>query len=45
MTDTEYLDGFIGELLHINEVSENKLVDLNASGGAYKLMKSEAKRS
>lgn len=38
MTDTEYLDGFIGELLHINEVSENKLVDLNASGGAYKLM-------
>lgn len=37
MTDTEYLDGFIGELLHINEVGDNKLIDLNASGGAYKL--------
>lgn len=34
MKDTQYLDGFIGELLHINEVAENKLIDLNANGGA-----------
>ncbi|MDE7379775.1 MAG: DUF4011 domain-containing protein, partial [Clostridia bacterium] len=33
MTDTQYLDGFIGELLHINEVADNKLIDLGASGG------------
>lgn len=34
MKDTQYLDGFIGELLHINEVADNKLIDLNAGGGA-----------
>lgn len=34
MTDTQYLDGFIGELLHINEVSDNKLIDLGSGGGA-----------
>lgn len=34
MNDTQYLDGFIGELLHINEVAENKLIDLNANNGA-----------
>ena len=34
MTDTEYLDGFTGELLHINEVADNKLIDLGASGGS-----------
>lgn len=34
MKDTRYLDGFIGELLHINEVADNKLIDLNAGGGA-----------
>ena len=34
MKDTRYIDGFIGELLHINEVSDNKLVDLNAGGKA-----------
>ncbi|MCM1439052.1 MAG: DUF4011 domain-containing protein [Roseburia sp.] len=33
MKDTQYIDGFTGELLHINEVSENKLIDLNAGGG------------
>ena len=32
--DTRYLDGFIGELLHINDVSENRLIDLGAGGGA-----------
>ena len=32
--DTQYIDGFIGELLHINEVADNKLIDLNACGGA-----------
>lgn len=32
--DTQYIDGFIGELLHINEVAENKLIDLGANGGA-----------
>ena len=31
--DTQYIDGFIGELLHINEVADNKLIDLNACGG------------
>lgn len=31
--DTRLLDGFIGELLHINDVAENKLIDLGASGG------------
>ena len=34
MKDTTYLDGFIGELLHINEVGDNKLIDLGANGGA-----------
>lgn len=31
--DTQYLDGFIDELLHVNETGKNKLVDLGASGG------------
>lgn len=34
MKDTQYLDGFIGELLHINEVADNKLIDLGAGNGA-----------
>ena len=34
MTDTQFLAGFIGELLHINEVADNKLIDLNANGGS-----------
>lgn len=38
MKDTQYLDGFIGELLHINEVADNKLIDLNAGGGATFLL-------
>ncbi len=38
MKDTRYLDGFIGELLHINEVADNKLIDLNAGGGATFLL-------
>ncbi|MGN1373293.1 MAG: AAA domain-containing protein [Candidatus Coproplasma sp.] len=29
----QLLDGFIEELLHINEVSDNKLIDLGASNG------------
>lgn len=29
----QLLDGFIGELLHINDVSDNKLIDLGANGG------------
>ncbi len=33
MNDTQYIDGFIGELLHINEVADNKLIDLNACCG------------
>ncbi|MDE7301057.1 MAG: DUF4011 domain-containing protein, partial [Clostridia bacterium] len=39
MQDTQYLDGFIGELLHINEVSDNKLIDLGANNksGTYVL--------
>lgn len=29
----QLLDGFIGELLHINDVADNKLIDLGANGG------------
>lgn len=38
MKDTRYIDGFIGELLHINEVADNKLIDLNAGGKATFLL-------
>lgn len=38
MKDTRYIDGFIGKLLHINEVADNKLIDLNAGGGATFLL-------